>query len=147
MGAELVDSGPATDAPLAPAAADPAGERRTLLWLLAINAVMFVVEALAGWWAESSGLLADGLDMFADAAVYGTALYAVGRGRRPRGGRRGWPGCCRWCWRWGCSGRWRSMRSTARAAGGPMMAVSVLALAANAACLCWWPAIGTAAPT
>ena len=37
-------------------------------------------RSLAGWWAESSGLLADGLDMFADAAVYGAALWAVGRG-------------------------------------------------------------------
>ncbi len=29
--------------------------------------------------AESAGLVADSLDMFADAAVYGLALYAVGR--------------------------------------------------------------------
>ena len=62
MGAELAESGPAPDEPLASAAADPAGERRTLGVLLAINALMFVVEALAGWWAESSGLVADGLD-------------------------------------------------------------------------------------
>jgi Co/Zn/Cd efflux system component len=54
-------------------------ERRTLLALLAINGAMFVAEALAGWWAESTGLLADSLDMLADAAVYGIALYAVGR--------------------------------------------------------------------
>jgi Co/Zn/Cd efflux system component len=40
---------------------------------------MFMVEALAGWWGESTGLLADSLDMFADASVYGVALYAVGR--------------------------------------------------------------------
>ncbi len=46
--------------------------------LLLINAVMFAVEFAAGWWAESTGLLADSLDMFADAAVYGVALYAVG---------------------------------------------------------------------
>lgn len=57
-------------------------ERRTLWWLLAINGVMFVGEALAGWYAESLGLLADSLDMLADAAVYGLALYAVARSAR-----------------------------------------------------------------
>jgi Co/Zn/Cd efflux system component len=43
------------------------------------NAVMFVVELGAGWAAESTGLIADSLDMLADAAVYGVSLYAVGR--------------------------------------------------------------------
>jgi Co/Zn/Cd efflux system component len=54
-------------------------ERFTLWILLAINGLMFLVEAVAGWWGESTGLLADSLDMFADASVYGIALYAVGR--------------------------------------------------------------------
>lgn len=54
-------------------------ERKTLRTLLAINATMFVIEAAAGWFGDSTGLLADSLDMFADAAVYGVALYAVGR--------------------------------------------------------------------
>ncbi|MBS0344883.1 MAG: cation transporter [Proteobacteria bacterium] len=79
MGAERLASGPAAGAPAA-RVEDPAAERRALRWLLVINAAMFVIEGLAGWWAESSGLLADGLDMFADAAVYAVALYAVGRG-------------------------------------------------------------------
>ncbi len=57
-------------------------ERRTLGALLAINGVMFVVEMVAGWWGESTGLLADSLDMLADATVYGLAFYAVGRGGR-----------------------------------------------------------------
>lgn len=57
-------------------------ERRTLWKLLAINGVMFIAEAVAGWWGESTGLLADSLDMLADASVYGMALYAVGRSRR-----------------------------------------------------------------
>ena len=59
--------------------ADDRLERRTLVVLLAINAVMFVVEQVAGWIAASVGLLADSLDMLADASVYGIALYAVGR--------------------------------------------------------------------
>jgi len=57
-------------------------ERRTLWTLSAINGVMFIAEAMAGWWGESAGLLADSLDMLADASVYGIALYAVGRSRR-----------------------------------------------------------------
>ena len=56
-------------------------ERRALWTLLAINGAMFLVEAVAGWWGESTGLLADSLDMLADASVYGIALYAVGRAR------------------------------------------------------------------
>lgn len=54
-------------------------ERRTLRLLLAVNAGMFVVEAGAGLLARSTALLADSLDMFADAAVYGVSLWAVGR--------------------------------------------------------------------
>jgi Co/Zn/Cd efflux system component len=58
---------------------DPVREGRTLRLVLAINAVMFVGELALAWVAQSAGLLADSLDMFADAAVYGLALYAVGR--------------------------------------------------------------------
>lgn len=54
-------------------------EARLLKWLLAINFIMFGVEIVVGAWAQSTGLIADSLDMFADAAVYGVALYAVGR--------------------------------------------------------------------
>jgi|TARA_Y100001933_G_scaffold25015_1_gene21098 Co/Zn/Cd efflux system component len=54
-------------------------ESRTLKILLAINGFMFFAEFMLGWLAQSAGLLADSLDMFADAAVYGVALYAVGR--------------------------------------------------------------------
>jgi Co/Zn/Cd efflux system component len=53
-------------------------ERRTLLFLIAINGVMFFVELAAGWVAQSMGLIADSLDMLADAGVYGIALLAVG---------------------------------------------------------------------
>lgn len=54
-------------------------EQRTLVTLLTINGVMFVVEIIVGWIAESTALLADSLDMLADAAVYGIALYATSR--------------------------------------------------------------------
>ncbi|RLT94535.1 cation transporter [Ketobacter sp.] len=59
-------------------------ESGILKWLLAINGVMFVVELTVGWLAQSTGLIADSLDMFADAAVYGVALYAVGRSLRTK---------------------------------------------------------------
>lgn len=55
-------------------------ERKTLLALLTINAVMFLSEIVLGWLAESTGLIADSLDMLADAGVYGLSLYAVGKG-------------------------------------------------------------------
>jgi len=57
-------------------------ERVTLWRLLGINAAMFGAEAVAGWWGESTGLLADSVDMLADAGVYGIALYAVGSADR-----------------------------------------------------------------
>lgn len=55
-------------------------ERKTLVVLLVVNGVMFLVEVVAGWLAESTGLIADSLDMLADAAVYLLSLYAVGKG-------------------------------------------------------------------
>lgn len=54
-------------------------ERRVLWVLLSINFFMFLGEAWAGWFADSSALVADSLDMLADAGVYGLSLYAVGR--------------------------------------------------------------------
>jgi len=55
-------------------------EKKTLIALLAINAFMFVFELVLGWMAQSTGLIADSLDMFADAAVYSISLYVVGKG-------------------------------------------------------------------
>lgn len=78
LGAALVSTGEAQEEAM-PAPLDPRREARTLKLLLAINAAMFVIEMTVAWFAESTGLLADSLDMFADAAVYGLALYAVGR--------------------------------------------------------------------
>jgi Co/Zn/Cd efflux system component len=54
-------------------------EARVLKVLLAINAVMFFVEIVAGYAGQSTALIADSLDMFADASVYAVGLYAVGR--------------------------------------------------------------------
>jgi len=70
-----VEAGPEPEA----ASSDPEAESRVLKQLLAINAAMFVFELVLGLVAQSTGLIADSLDMFADAAVYGLSLYAVGR--------------------------------------------------------------------
>ncbi len=59
----------------------PAGEARTLVLVLCINAGMFVGESVGAFLADSSALLADSLDMFADAAVYALALAGVHRSR------------------------------------------------------------------
>lgn len=51
---------------------------RQVLWLaFALNAGMFIAESTVGWLIGSASLLADSLDMFADAAVYGLSLYAL----------------------------------------------------------------------
>jgi cation diffusion facilitator family transporter len=54
-------------------------ERRVIGIALALNATMFLFEATAGWIAGSSALLADALDMLADAVGYAIALTAIGR--------------------------------------------------------------------
>ena len=54
----------------------------TLKIVLAINAVMFVVELAAGLISSSTALLADSLDNLGDALTYGLSLYAVSRGAR-----------------------------------------------------------------
>jgi cation diffusion facilitator family transporter len=59
-----------------------ASQKSVLVKLLAINGLMFTFEALLGWYAQSTGLIADSADMLADAIIYGIGLYAVGRSAR-----------------------------------------------------------------
>ena len=54
-------------------------QSKVLKQLLLINAAMFFIEITLGIMAESTALIADSLDMLADAAVYSIGLYAVGR--------------------------------------------------------------------
>ena len=51
----------------------------TLKIVLAVNAVMFLVEFTAGIIASSTSLLADSLDMLGDVFAYGFSLYVVAR--------------------------------------------------------------------
>ena len=55
---------------------------RVLWMVLAINAVMFLVEGWAGLLAHSTSLLADALDMLGDALVYGFSLLVLARSAR-----------------------------------------------------------------
>ncbi len=54
-------------------------ERRVLRIALGLNAAMAVIGGLAGWIAQSTGLLADALDMLSDATAYAIALLAISR--------------------------------------------------------------------
>ena len=54
-------------------------QKRVLYWLLGINATMFFVEMTVGILADSTALIADSMDMLADAVVYGIGIYAVGK--------------------------------------------------------------------
>lgn len=54
-------------------------QKLVLFWLLGINAAMFLLEICVGWIADSTALIADSIDMLADAVVYGIALYAVSK--------------------------------------------------------------------
>jgi cation diffusion facilitator family transporter len=56
------------------------GSKRMILWLvLIINLIMFFVEGISGWLAQSNALMADALDMLGDAAIYGFSLFVIQR--------------------------------------------------------------------
>jgi Co/Zn/Cd efflux system component len=59
--------------------ASNAAERRTLIWVLAINFLQVIVAGVVGVIADSTGLLGAALDNLGDAGVYAVSLYAVGR--------------------------------------------------------------------
>lgn len=56
-----------------------AAERRVLWIALGLNAAMALIGGIAGWVAQSTGLLADALDMLSDATAYAIGLAAIGR--------------------------------------------------------------------
>src|SRR3546814_2361898 len=47
-----------------------------------LNAAMASIGGIAGWMAQSTGLLADALDMLSDASAYAIGLIAIGRSAR-----------------------------------------------------------------
>ncbi|MBA3676553.1 MAG: cation transporter [Sphingosinicella sp.] len=66
--------------------AQQADQRRVLVVVLILNALMFVAEFTAGLIAGSAALMADSVDMLGDATVYGLSLYAMGRSMRWKAG-------------------------------------------------------------
>lgn len=66
--------------------ATQAEQRRVLVAVLIINAVMFVAEFGAGIVAGSAALMADATDMLGDALVYSASLYAIGKSDRWKAG-------------------------------------------------------------
>ncbi|HRO35732.1 cation transporter [Thauera sp.] len=136
-GAELAESRVlAVGEAQAAAPGDDAAEARVLWILLAINAAMFVIELGAGLWARSAGLIADAMDMFADAAVYGVALYAVGRAARHKLAAARLAGVLQLVLALGALAEVvRRMLVGAMPEPVGMMGIALLALAANVACL------------
>ena len=136
-GAELAESRAlAAGEAQAAAPGDDAAEARVLWILLAINAAMFVIELGAGLWARSAGLIADAMDMFADAAVYGVALYAVGRAARHKLAAARLAGVLQLVLALGALAEvLRRMLAGAMPEPVGMMGIALLALAANVACL------------
>ena len=54
------------------------GPKRKILWIvLVLNLIMFFVEGIAGWLAQSNALMADALDMLGDAVIYGFSLFVI----------------------------------------------------------------------
>src|SRR4051812_8138142 len=75
-----------------------ASQKRMLQIVLGINAVFFLVELIAGLLAHSTALLADSLDMFGDALVYGLPLRPFENSKmagRRRASKRNHNGCIR----------------------------------------------------
>ena len=58
--------------------------KRRLWIVIAINAVMFTIEMIAGQYAESQALQADALDFLGDTLTYGISLAVIGASLRIR---------------------------------------------------------------
>lgn len=113
-----------------------AQERKVLIWLLVLNGLMFLIEIIAGWFAQSAGLIADALDMFADAAVYGISLYAVGKAAQHKLNAAKFAGVVELFLAAGAI--WRTAHYIYTGAApepNAMIGISVLALAVNVTCL------------
>lgn len=73
LGSELLGTEQTDEAP-----PEHAQQRRLLWAVLLINFAFFVLEMTTGFISGSMGLVADSLDMLADALVYGLSLFAIG---------------------------------------------------------------------
>lgn len=125
-----------TDCGCSPGKVESAAQRRALLIALLLNGLMFVIETVAGVLAESTGLIADGLDMLSDASVYVVALVAAARGERFKANAATFSGIMLLCLGFGVvADVVRRFFSGEAPDGMAMIAVSLLALAVNASVL------------
>jgi len=111
-------------------------QRRVLLIVLVINAVMFVGEFGVGLFAGSVALMADAVDMFGDAMVYGLSLYALNRSERWRDGAAVAKGV--FILVFGLGVLWQvaiKIQNGVPPSSTTMLVVGAVALAANLACL------------
>lgn len=60
--------------------------KRRLWVVIALNAIMFLVEMAAGHLSQSQALQADALDFFGDAMTYGISLAVIGSSLKVRSG-------------------------------------------------------------
>ena len=54
-------------------------ERQIFIAVFIINFCFFLVEIVAGWLGHSMGLVADSLDMLADAIIFGVTIFIIGK--------------------------------------------------------------------
>ena len=76
LGASLINS---EESELSFINEDHSKEKKLLWAVLLINFSLFVLEIITGFFSGSMGLVADSLDMLADAIVYSLSIYAVGQ--------------------------------------------------------------------
>lgn len=54
-------------------------EKNIFLTVFIINISFFLIEIISGWLSNSMGLIADSLDMLADAIIFGISIFVVGK--------------------------------------------------------------------
>ena len=114
-------------------APETSAQRATVRVALVLNAVMFVVGLVVGFLAESTGVLADALDMGTDAISYALALAAITRSAKFKSNAARWTGGVLLVLGAAIvADVIRRFAFGSEPAGGLMMAYSVVAFAVNA---------------
>lgn len=54
-------------------------EKKIFITVFLINFSFFLIEIITGWLSHSMGLIADSLDMLADAIIFGISIFVIGK--------------------------------------------------------------------
>ncbi len=54
-------------------------EKKIFTTVFLINFLFFLIEIISGWLSHSMGLIADSLDMLADAIIFGISIFVIGK--------------------------------------------------------------------